>query len=122
MVGVANTAVYYLLYLAMVLVLTYLAAHVVAWAVSFVFSFFANCRWTYGVRPTWRRFTRYPWSAAVNVTSTTVGVWCMVELLGLDARWAPLLVGVAVMPLTYVAAKAALLGRAGSPEPDQGCG
>lgn len=120
LVGALNTAVYYLIYLPTLLVLLYLPAHVVAWAISFVVSFFANCRFTYHVRPTWRRFLRYPWSAVAQVVSTSAGVVALVDWWHMSERLAPLVAGVLVIPITYLAASYALRGPVSGDPPGTG--
>ncbi len=59
-VGVVNTGVYYALYLVFNTVMPYLAAHLLAIAISMVGSFFLNCYWTFRTRPTWRKFALFP--------------------------------------------------------------
>ena len=84
LVGVANTAVYYVVYLLLLLVLPYLAAHVLAWTVAVYFSFFLNAAFTYRVRPTWRKALLFPLSNIPNIVMTTVGVTVLVEVVHLD--------------------------------------
>ena len=111
LVGVVNTATYYGSYLLLVLALPYLAAHVLAFAVSMTGSFLLNCRFTYRTRPTWRKFVLFPLTVAANFTITTVGVFVLVELLSVDQRVAPLLAAVVAIPLTFLATRAVLVGR-----------
>lgn len=111
LVGVANTATYYASYLLLVLALPYLAAHVLAFLVSMTGSFLLNCRFTYRIRPTWRKFLLYPLTVAANFVITTVGVAVLVELLSVDERPAPLIAAVAAIPLTFLATRAVLVGR-----------
>lgn len=99
--GVANTAVYYLFYRLFLLVLPYLAAHLISWAISVVFSFFVNCLFTYKVRPTWKRFFAFPASTLVNLVLTTVGSVVLVQALSFDKRHATLLMGIMAIPFTF---------------------
>lgn len=105
LVGVLNTGVYYLTYLAVVQVAPYLLAHFVGWFVAMTFSFLMNCRFTYHVRPTWKRYVLFPLSNLPNVLFTSVGVVALVELLHVSTRIAPLIAGVCAIPFSY------LLGR-----------
>lgn len=59
-VGVVNTGLYYGLYLLLLTRLPYLLAHVLAFLLSMVGSFFLNARFTYRTRPTWRKFLLFP--------------------------------------------------------------
>lgn len=111
LVGVANTAVYYVVYLLLLLVLPYLAAHVLAWTVAVYFSFFLNAAFTYRVRPTWRKALLFPLSNIPNIVMTTVGVTVLVEVVHLDEHIAPLVAGLIAMPFTYLFARAILVRR-----------
>lgn len=102
-VGVANTTVYYVAYLILLQVFPYLLAHVVAFALGVVFSFFANCYVTFKVKPTWRRFIEFPATTLVNFTITTLGTWLLVEGGLVSKQWATLLMAVVAIPFTYLA-------------------
>lgn len=108
-VGVVNTAVYYVLYLFLRTVVPYLAAHVTALLVAMIGSFFLNCRWTFRTRPTWHKFTVFPLTNATNYVFTTVGVVVLVEWLGVDERIAPLAAAAAAVPVTFVLSRRILL-------------
>ncbi|MEU2775310.1 GtrA family protein, partial [Streptomyces sp. NPDC007162] len=79
-VGVVNTATYYGLYLLFLRYLPYLAAHVIAFVLSMIGSFFLNARFTYRIRPTWRKFLLFPLTNATNFVITTVGVYRLREV------------------------------------------
>lgn len=102
-VGVANTTVYYLIYRLLLLVMPYLPAHVIAFACGVVFSFFANCLFTYRVRPTWRRFIEFPATTAINFLITTFGSMLLVNAWGVSPKWATLVATVVAIPFTYLA-------------------
>lgn len=100
--GVANTACYYLAYRLLLLALPYLPAHLIAWAVSVVFSFFMNCWFTFKVRPTLKRFLTFPATTLVNLLFTTVGSVALVSGLGVDERYATLIMGIVAIPFTFL--------------------
>ncbi|MET8614269.1 MULTISPECIES: GtrA family protein [Streptomyces] len=104
-VGVLNTAVYYGLYLLFLTWLPYLAAHVLAFALSMVGSFFLNARFTYRIRPTWRKFLLFPLTNAANFVITTAGVYVIVDVLHAGSRFAPLLASAAAIPITFVVSR-----------------
>ena len=108
LVGIANTLLYYVAYRLFLLGMPYVPAHLLAWGVGMVFSFVANSLYTFGVRPTWRRFLAYPLTTVVNLGVTTLGSVLLVESLGLDERYATLLMTVAVVPLTFLLTKVVL--------------
>lgn len=110
-VGVVNTLTYYVLYLLFLTRLPYLAAHVLAFAVSMVGSFFLNARFTYRIRPTWRKFLLFPLTNATNFVITTVGVYVIVDVLHAGSRFAPLLASAAAIPVTFVVSRMIMLPK-----------
>ncbi|MEJ2870367.1 GtrA family protein [Actinomycetospora sp. OC33-EN08] len=113
LVGVVNAATYYAVYLLVLVEVGYLTAHVVGLGAAMVVSFFLNCRFTFGVRPSWQRFVLYPASQAVNIAATTIGVVGLVAL-GVDERVAPLAAAVLAVPASFLAARF-VLARGGRP-------
>jgi putative flippase GtrA len=111
-VGVVNTATYYVLYLLFLTRLPYLAAHVLAFALSMVGSFFLNARFTYRIRPTWRKFLLFPLTNATNFVLTTAGVYVIVDVLHVGSRLAPLLASAAAIPVTFVVSRWIMLPKA----------
>ena len=107
LVGVVNAATYYMVYLLVLAHVGYLVAHVIGLGAAMLVSFFLNCRVTFRVRPSWRRFLLYPASQAVNVVATTVGVVALVHL-GVDERLAPLVAAVLAVPVSFLAARLVL--------------
>ncbi|MFJ7066577.1 GtrA family protein [Streptomyces sp. NPDC101115] len=110
LVGVVNTGTYYGLYLLLGLRLPYIAAHVVAFALSMVGSFFLTSYFTYRTRPTWKKFLLFPLTNAANFVITTVGVYVLVDLMGVDSRHAPLLAAAAAIPVTFLLSRTIMLG------------
>jgi putative flippase GtrA len=117
LVGVLNTAIYYGLYLLFRLFLPYLAAHVVAFTLSMIGSFFLNCYFTFRTRPTWRKFLLFPLSNATNFVVTSVGLYVLVQYFGVNQRIAPLLAASVAIPITFLVAQLVLAGRHQEPEP-----
>ncbi|WP_329163279.1 GtrA family protein [Streptomyces sp. NBC_01717] len=109
LVGVVNTGTYYGCYLALLTVLPYLAAHVIAFALSMTGSFLLNSYFTYRTRPTWRKFLLFPLTNAANFVITTGGVWLLVDHAGFSSRYAPLVAAVAAIPITFVVSRAIML-------------
>ena len=115
-VGVLNTGIYYACYLVLRLVVPYIAAHVCAFAIAMVCSYFLNCYITFRTPPTWRAFLLFPLSTAANFAITTVGLPVMVQGFGMDERIAPLPVAVIAIPITYVVTHFVIMGRLRDPE------
>ncbi|MFE3633118.1 GtrA family protein [Streptomyces sp. NPDC059168] len=113
-VGAVNTAVYYTLYLLFLHWMPYLGAHVLAFALSMVGSFFLNARFTYRTRPTWRKFLLFPLTNVTNFLVTTAGVYVIVDVLHAGNRFAPLLASAAAIPVTFVVSRRIMLPGAGN--------
>jgi putative flippase GtrA len=117
LVGLVNTGTYYAMYLLFLMALPYLAAHVLAFSLSTVGSFFLNSWFTYRTRPTWRKFVLFPLSTAANFVITTGGVYLMVDVAGLSHRVAPLAAMVVAVPITFLVARLIMLRPEGAATP-----
>ncbi|GAA1349029.1 GtrA family protein [Streptomyces beijiangensis] len=109
MVGAVNTGTYYVCYLAFLTQLPYLAAHVLAFCLSMVGSFFLNAYFTYRIRPTWRKFLLFPLTNAANFVITTCGVYALVDLAHFSHTWAPLVAAAVAVPITFVVSRTIML-------------
>ncbi|OKL48306.1 hypothetical protein BSR28_00960 [Boudabousia liubingyangii] len=116
LVGLANTAFYYLtylLFLELIIVLggelsDWLFAHIAAWCLAIVFSFFMNCRFTFKVKPTWKRFMLFPSTTLLNFFITTFGSYALIYYSIVNARLATLIASVIAIPFTFVLTKLVL--------------
>ncbi|MEU1011126.1 GtrA family protein [Streptomyces sp. NPDC088810] len=110
-VGVVNTATYYCLYLLFLTGFPYLAAHVLAFLLSMIGSFFLNARFTYRIRPTWQKFLLFPLTNVTNFLITTAGVYLIVDVLHAGSRFAPLLASAMAVPVTYLVSRWVMLPK-----------
>jgi putative flippase GtrA len=110
-VGVINTGVYYGLYLILRTVLPYLVAHVIAFLLAMVGSYFLNCWFTFRTRPTLRKFLLFPLSNATNFTITSLGLYLLVDIGHVNEKISPLIAAAAAIPVTYVVARYVLVGQ-----------
>lgn len=111
LVGLLNTAVYYIVYRLLLWFLPYLAAHIAAFCVGIIISFFANCTFTYHVKPTWRRFIAFPATTLINLFITTFGSAALVRWAGVSPKYATLVATAVAVPFTYIATTFVLAGR-----------
>ncbi|MFF0437182.1 GtrA family protein [Streptomyces sp. NPDC004327] len=110
LVGVVNTGTYFGLYLLFGQWVPYIVAHVLAFALSMVGSFFLTSYFTYRTRPTWKKFLLFPLTNAANFVITTAGVYVLVDLMGVDSTYAPLIAAAAAIPITFVLSRTIMLG------------
>lgn len=102
LVGVANTAVYALTFLLLHQVMGYLPAHVLALLVSVVGSYLLNCRFTFGVRPSWGSFVRFPLTNATSFVVSTGMLALLVSGLGWETTPALVVAYAAPLPVTFL--------------------
>lgn len=110
-VGFTNTFNYYVLYLFFnhLLNMPYLGAHILAFLISMIGSFYLNSYFTYKTRPTLKKFLQFPLTYVVNFVVTTSGVFILVDILKLDENISPLLASVIAIPFTFIISKMILL-------------
>ncbi|WP_374118417.1 GtrA family protein [Streptomyces sp. 8L] len=123
LVGGVNTGTYYVFYLALLsgAGLPYVVAHVIAFILSMIGSFFLNSWFTYRTRPTLRKFLLFPLTNVANFVITTGGVYVLVDLLGMNDTYAPLVAAAAAIPITFVVSRTIMTRpdeRAGSRQPE----
>lgn len=107
LVGVTNTLNYYVLYLLFLKLfsLNYMISHIIAFILSMIGSFFLNSYFTYRTKPTWKKFIQFPLTYVVNITVTSIGVYLLVDVLGLNETISPLIASVGAIPFTFIIAK-----------------
>ncbi|KQL57091.1 GtrA family protein [Shouchella lehensis] len=103
-VGGINTLVFYSLFLLFhqVFSLFYLAAHILAFILSMVASYFLNVFFTFGVKPSIKTFLQFPLTQVVNFSVSTSLVFVFVELVKLSPVIAPILAVFLTVPITFV--------------------
>lgn len=101
LVGVANTAFYYGAYRLFLLLMPYMAAHIIAWCCAIVFSFYLNCYFTFKVKPTLKRFIVFPSTTLANFTITTIGAFVLIEYVSVSDKYGPLLASLIAIPITF---------------------
>ncbi|MFB9906416.1 GtrA family protein [Allokutzneria oryzae] len=119
-VGVINTGVYYGLYLLFGQVLHYQVAHITAFLIAMVGSYFLSCYFTFKVRPTWKKFLLFPLSNATSFTVQTLGLYLLVDIIGMNPDHAPLITMAVAIPITYVVARFVLTDRPAAAGPEVG--
>lgn len=112
-VGLVNTGVYFLLYVLILRVAPYLVAHLAAALVSMVGSYFLNCFFTFRTHPTLGTFLLFPLSNVTNFAVTSIGLYLLVGVLHLNKIVSPLLAASVAVPITFLVARAILVGRSG---------
>lgn len=113
-VGIINTLNYYLIYLLFqsALSIHYLTAHILAFLISMVGSFFMNSYFTYKIKPTLKKFFQFPLTYLVNIIVTTSAIYLLVDIMGLNEKISPLLASFLAIPFTFIASRIILTNKA----------
>jgi len=108
--GAVNTAASWLVYVALLRVVSYRVAYPAAFGFGILLSFLLNSWFVFGVRLSWRRLLPYPAVYAVQFAVGYVVVWLVVEKLGWPAWPAPLIALAFTVPLGFVLTRRLLVG------------
>ncbi len=103
--GVVNTAFSYAVYLALNTVFAYQLAFFVAYALGVVFSYWFNATVVFQVSLSWKGLLSFPAVYFVQYVASAFSLGGLVELAGIAESWAPLLVALLMLPVTYVMSK-----------------
>lgn len=109
--GALNTGISYGLYWVLSNVLQYQVAYLIAYVVGVLISYWFNASLVFHTPLSWRGLFTYPWVYVAQYVTSAVLLAGLVEVVGLHRGWAPLLVTVAMVPVTYLLTRAVLLGR-----------
>ena len=103
-VGGVNTINYYLVFLLLhnAFQLNYLVAHITAFLISMVVSYYLNCYFTYGVKPTWKKFFQFPLTQVVNVSVSSTLIFVFVEYFSISSNIAPIAAIFVTVPITFL--------------------
>lgn len=115
LVGLANTAVSYLVYLGLNLFLSYTLAYTLGYLAGFILSYFLNSLWVFKTEPSWKTFLSYPLVYAAQFLINLVCLRLLVEKFSLSETVAPLVVIVLSIPITFVLSRFFLRRQNGNP-------
>ncbi len=103
--GGINTGFTYLVYLGINEILPYHVAYLIAYAVGVIFSYWFNARVVFRVPLSWKGLAAYPVVYVVQYLVSALCLGGLVEFLQVSELIAPLVVAVAMIPLTYLMSK-----------------
>jgi putative flippase GtrA len=103
--GGFNTVVTYVVYLALLSVVNYAVAYTVTYVAGVFFAYYLSARFVFRRPIQWRHAIQYPLVYVLQYVSGMTLTAALVEGLNLNARYAPALVIVLTLPLTFVTAR-----------------
>jgi putative flippase GtrA len=110
--GAATTAASYLVYLAMLLVSPYPVAYSVSFAAGIVMSYSLNALVVFHRPWSWRGLLAFPLVYLLQYAAGLVLLAVLVGGLAVDARVAPLISTVLLLPATFLLSRRIVKGRA----------
>ncbi len=103
--GGLNTGVTYLVYFVLHLKLSYQVAYFIAYVAGILFSYFFNSKVVFKKQMTWTGLLVFPAVYLVQYLISALALAAIVEWAGMDPWFAPLVVSVLTLPLTYIMAR-----------------
>ncbi|NMM61824.1 YfhO family protein [Clostridium sp. P21] len=102
-IGVINTIHYYIWYLFLLwLKVPYVISHTIAFTFSMIGSYFLNCFFTFKVKPTLKKFIKYPLTTLANYLVSTFSLILLVKILKVNPSIAALLASIIPIPITFI--------------------
>ena len=107
MVGILNTVNYYILYMIFkeAFQMNYMTSHLLGFFISMIGSFYLNSYFTYRVKPTLKKFLKFPLTYVVNILVSTLVIYILVQLLSISDNIAPIIATIIAIPFTFVISK-----------------
>ncbi len=101
LVGVLATALHYAIYLVLCKFIAALVAYAIGYVLSFLLNFYLTSRFTFGTRPTWKRFTGMVGAHAVNFVLHSALLWLFLRM-GVPKSLAPIPVYAVAVPVNFL--------------------
>jgi putative flippase GtrA len=110
-VGVINTIASYLVYVLLVLFFDYQVSYATAFVFGIILSFILNTKYVFEVQQTVKKFILFP---LVYIIQYLLGAFMMnfiIETLEFNKFFAPLIVTICLLPVSYLLSKKILKGK-----------
>ena len=109
--GGANTLLSYVIYWLLLLWMSYPIAYTISYAVGILTGFGINTRFVFRVPWSWRKLAAFPLLQFVNYLLGLATVTLCVRYIGIDARLAPIVATVIVLPVNFLLTRALMRHR-----------
>jgi len=103
--GVINTVASYLVYISLVLFLSYQVSYAMAFVFGIVLSFVLNTKYVFEVDQTIKKFVLFPLVYFAQYILGAIMMDFLIELIGIDKFFAPLVVVIVLFPVSYILSK-----------------
>lgn len=110
-VNAVNTALYYGLYLLLLVAMPYVLANVAALVAAILAAYVMNARWAFQVRLTGRSLVAFVVSNLTTTVLRTFVLWLLVAFAGMGEWLAPLVATALTLPVAFLLTSLAMSDR-----------
>jgi len=103
-IGFINTLVYNIFYLLGLLFINYMISNIIAYLIAMTISFFLNCKYTFKVKPTVKKYIVFPLSGLATFITQTLGLLILVNV-GFPKEFSGLIASLIAIPITFIVMK-----------------
>ncbi len=107
-VGLGGTIFSYFCYLLLLNFLTYQQSYFISYALGIVYSYIFNSRFVFKAGLSIKKFLIFPSVYILQYLFSALGLFWLVDKLHLNASYAPIVVSVVTIPITFVVSKLVL--------------
>lgn len=104
-VGLGGTILSYFCYLLLLEFLTYQQSYFISYALGIVYSYIFNSRYVFKSGLSIKKFLIFPSVYILQYLCSALGLFWLVDKLYLNASYAPIVVSVVTIPITFVVSK-----------------
>jgi putative flippase GtrA len=109
--GAVNTGLTYAIYLGLLIIVPYVFAYSLAYAIGIGMGYLLNAKWVFQRPPSLGSATVYPLTYSLNYLMGVGMLWLLIELIHIPKEIAPLFVVAVSIPLMYIVTKSIFLGK-----------
>jgi putative flippase GtrA len=104
-VGLINTGLTYLIYLLLTLVFSYQVAYAITFFIGIALSFFLNAQYVFKTQKSLKKYVLFSFVYIIQYLLSRYTLDFVVEFIGISYLIAPLIVTIALLPVTYLLTK-----------------
>lgn len=108
LVGVINTLLSYMLYLLLLIFMTYIPAYSIAYCTGMTVSYFLNVKFVFKKNITFISFLKFPMVYLIQYALGVIILWLLVDEFSISPDLAIIGVVIVTTPITFIASRFAL--------------
>lgn len=111
LVGISNTALTYLTYVLMLFLFSYNISYAISYVSGVFYAYFLNSKFVFKTSLSIKKFIKFPLVYVVQFLINWIFLFMFVEKLELSQIYAPIIVTIISLPISFVLSKLILLGK-----------